>query len=149
MNKDIFRWQEMLERPDAKDYENIMDIISSFKVLVNELPSIVETCNAEIVEADKAFCDLRHYCELSTSLTRSQKTQVCAHIRRYSKRRRAAKDLLRLLTPLWEYTQGNKPFRNAMGTIANKTNNQLQQIKGQRIYTPRVLEELFNDKQRE
>lgn len=91
--------------------------------------------------------DLRHYCELSPSLTRSQKTQVCAHMKRYSKRRRAAKDLLRLLTPIWEFMQANKPFRGAMGTIANKTNNQLQQIKGQRVYTPRVLEELFNDRE--
>lgn len=147
MNKDILRWQELINRPAAKDYENIMDIISNFKTLVNELPSIVEACNAEIVEADKAFGDLRHYCELSPSLTRSQKTQVCAHMKRYSKRRRAAKDLLRLLTPIWEFMQANKPFRGAMGTIANKTNNQLQQIKGQRVYTPRVLEELFNDRE--
>ncbi len=46
------------------DYERAAAIINAFRDLVMEIKSIDNACQTEIKEADMAFCDIRHKCEI-------------------------------------------------------------------------------------
>lgn len=124
------------------DGKEVVKTVGAFRELMNEVQEAVNICEAEIVEADKAFGDIRHFCELDYPTDRKRKTLVCQLMRDYGKRRRKAKDLLEVLKPLAELC-GDKKFMNRIGRIANEAAAAQRRVEGERRYAPRVVEELF------
>lgn len=122
--------------------EQICEIVTNFQNLVKELGTIRSCCEATVNEADKAFGDIRHYCEFDYPTERKKRTKVCKLINQYSKERREAKDLLDVTESLSNLVDTN--FINRMGKIANETKKALGKTEG-RSYAPRVLNELFED----
>ena len=125
------------------DCRQTVHVVDEFRKLCNELNTTKNILEEEVLEADKAFGDIRHYCELHYPTTRSGKTKVCRLIKELSDRRRAAKDALAVLAPLIEFLGENPKLCNEFGKIANGMRKQLNQIEGERHYNPRVLKELF------
>jgi hypothetical protein len=70
------------------DCDAAVKTAAEFKKLLNEAHSILRMCDEEINEADKAFGDIRHYCELKYTSDRKKRSDVYKLIREYSIRRR-------------------------------------------------------------
>lgn len=126
-----------------KTYEEAVKILMDFKELMNELNSIIGANEQTIVEADKAFGDLRHYCEFFYPTERKDKTKVVKLINEYSVKRRKAKDTVNILSPLNEVKIRNKTVFENLNKAINDANREYQRTLGERKYTPRVLDELF------
>lgn len=122
--------------------EEICKIILDFYDVLKDAKSDISICSATVNEADKAFGDIRHFCEFNYPTERKMRTKVCKLINEYSKERRVAKDLIDVLTPLANGV-GND-FINKMGKIANDTKKALAKTEG-RSYAPRVLNDLFEE----
>lgn len=67
------------------DYERAAAIINAFRDLVMEIKSIDNACQTEIKEADMAFCDIRHKCEIDYPKNRSTRTKICRLMKEYSR----------------------------------------------------------------
>lgn len=128
------------------DKKEIVDIIHRFRDLTVEAQSIAEQCEMTIKEADKAFGDIRHYCEFNKSIDARTKTKICRLMREYSEKRREAKDTLEIISALNEYISQNREFVSNIGYIWNTTNKKWKFVNSERVYVPRVLEELFERK---
>lgn len=126
-----------------KTYEEAVKILMDFKELMNELNSIIGANEQTIVEADKAFGDLRHYCEFFYPTERKDKTKVVKLINEYSVKRRKAKDTVNILSPLNEVKIRNKTVFENLNKAINDANREYQRTLGERKYAPRVLDELF------
>lgn len=126
-----------------KTYEEAVKILTDFKELMNELDSIIGANEQAIVEADKAFGDLRHYCEFFYPTERKDKTKVVKLINEYSVKRRKAKDTVNVLAPLNEVRLKNKVVFENLNRAINEANKEYQRTLGERKYAPRVLDELF------
>lgn len=122
--------------------EEICKIILDFYDVLRDAKSDISICGATVNEADKAFGDIRHFCEFNYPTERKMRTKVCRLINEYSKERRVAKDLIDVLTPLANGV-GND-FINKMGKISNDTKKALAKTEG-RSYAPRVLNDLFEE----
>lgn len=124
--------------------EEICQIISDFYEVLKDAKSDISICSATVNEADKAFGDIRHFCEFNYPTDRKMRTKICRLINEYSKERRVAKDLIDILTPLANGYDNNSI--NRMGKIVNETKKALAKTEG-RAYAPRVLNELFEEEQ--
>lgn len=122
--------------------EQVCEIVTNFYTLVKELELDRKCCATTVNEADKAFGDIRHYCEFDYPTERKQRTKVCKLINQYSKERRIAKDFLDVTEPVASLL--GAAFLNQMGRIANDTKKALSKTEG-RNYVPRVLDELFKE----
>ena len=94
------------------DYERAAAIINAFRDLVMEIKSIDNACQTEIKEADMAFCDIRHKCEIDYPKNRSTRTKICRLMKEYSVRRRNAKETLEVITPLVRFLDKNTHASN-------------------------------------
>lgn len=126
-----------------KNVREVARIVGEFRDLIKDIKSDANICSETINEADKAFGDIRHYCELKYPVKRSSKTKVCRLIHDYSLERRIAKDYLEVITPLVEYLEGHPGLVNDIGRIANQINKTSSFVNSERKYVPRVLEDLF------
>lgn len=68
--------------------ENIRDTVNNFRNLCVRVQEMKRTCEDEQSEADLALSDIRHYCELNTAVSRSDKTKVFRLTHEWSARRR-------------------------------------------------------------
>lgn len=117
-----------------------------FRQLINSAKEAANIYNAEIIEADKALGDIRHYCEFNHPISRKKETEICRLMYEYSVRRRVAKDALDVLTPLLNYLNENPKICNDIGRITNEMKRAVARVEGERKYNPRVLTDLFADK---
>ena len=108
------------------DYERAAAIINAFRDLVMEIKSIDNACQTEIKEADMAFCDIRHKCEIDYPKNRSTRTKICRLMKEYSVRRRNAKETLEVITPLVRFLDKNTYASNLIGEMANETRKALE-----------------------
>lgn len=122
--------------------EDVYRIVSEFRDLANECEILMRVADEDINEADKAFGDIRHYCELNYPVERHDKTRVCQLIKQYSDQRRRAKNFKEVLTPLSEFIK-LKDVSRGIGTMANSTRKKHDFINSDRRYEPRILNELF------
>ncbi len=100
-------------------------------------------------ECDQAFCDIRHYCELSYPTNKSKRTKICQLMRDYSIKRRNAKDMLQVISHA-DGMQERKPlFLTDIYRIANEMKKEKDKVESERFYRPRVLTELWGEKSRE
>lgn len=125
--------------------DEIIETMERFRNLINEADSIVKQCEMDINEADKAFGDIRHYCELNSGIESTKKTKICKLIRDYSARRRRAKDTLAVIGGLAELLKKDNSMKYNVCKVVNDAKKSWRFISGERRYTPRVLDELFED----
>jgi hypothetical protein len=125
------------------DYERAARVINEFRNLVVEVKTINSACQAEVSEADAAFCDIRHKCEIDYPTERRMRTRICSLLKEYSVRRRKAKETLEVISPLVRFLEKNAHFGNHIGQVANETRKALENTRRDKTYRARVLEELF------
>lgn len=123
--------------------EDINRITKDFVNMVKYLRSNDSYFSSIVNECDKALGDLYHYCELRYPTTRSGKTKVVSSIRDVSMIRRKAKDILELIEPILKL---DTSYVNELGKISNHVNKSYHKLYvTERVYTPRVLNDLFKD----
>jgi len=123
--------------------ENIVSKMNDFRGIINQAVSIKNQCEATIKECEGAICDIRHYLEFNYPVARSEKTKLCKMIHQYQIERRKAKNTLITIEPLTKYLEEHKNFINEIGKLTNEMNKLNGRLNGQRIYVPRILNELF------
>lgn len=120
--------------------ENIVKILNEYKSVINYISKNKKMWEDIVIECDKAFGDIRHYCELNYPTDRKGKTKVVKLLKDTSLERRKYKDLLQTLEPLLEsnYVEGKNvsEFSRVINAVDKK-------YKQEKTYTPRVLKELF------
>jgi len=123
--------------------EDISRITKDFVDMVKYLRNNDSYFSSVVNECDKALCDLYHYCELRYPTTRSGRTKVVSSIRDVSMIRRKAKDILELIEPILKL---DTSYVNELGKISNHVNKSYHKLYiTERVYTPRVLNDLFKD----
>lgn len=126
-----------------KTLEEAVKILTDFKELMNDLDTTIKSNEQTVNMADKAFGDLRHYCEFHYPTKRSDKTKVVRLMNHYSVERRKAKDAINALSPLMKVKIAYKPAFENLNRAINEANKEFQKTLGERKYAPRVLDELF------
>lgn len=126
-----------------KSYNDIYNPLNDFRQAINDVQSLYNQCEDEITETDSVLCDLMHYCELSYPKTRAERTKICQMLRDNRIKRRKAKDTLMVIEPIKTFLANNKNFINDIGRVTNEARKAKQKIEGNRVYVPRVLNELF------
>ena len=120
--------------------EEIVKVLSEFKDVMNYIRQNQSVWDSAVQECDKAFGDIRHYCELQYPTQRRDKTKVVRLIHDFSVKRRQCKDYLEVLNPLFESNLiEEKQLMNVNRIINQIKKNQEKN----RAYKPRVLEDLF------
>lgn len=127
------------------DYEKAVQVAQEFKKLLNEARSIVNICGDEINEADKAFGDIRHYCEINYTSDRKKQREVYLLIRKYSQQRRLAKNIKAIMEPLVAFAEAKKTAKGRLEFAINNMQKELNHTVGERKYAPRVLDGLFKE----
>ena len=120
--------------------EEIVETLAKFKEVMNYVRQNHSVWDSTVQECDKAFGDIRHYCELQYPTQRKDKTKVVRLIHDFSIKRRQCKDYLEVLAPLFESSLvEEKQLMNVNRIINQIKKNQDKNKK----YMPRILEELF------
>ena len=120
--------------------EEIVETLAKFKEVMNYVRQNHSVWDSTVQECDKAFGDIRHYCELQYPTQRKDKTKVVRLIHDFSIKRRQCKDYLEVLAPLFESSLvEEKQLMNVNRIINQIKKNQDKNKK----YMPRVLDELF------
>lgn len=123
--------------------EDINRITKEFVGMVKYLRNNDSYFSSVVNECDKALGDLYHYCELHYPTSRSGKTKVVSSIRDVSLVRRQAKDILELVEPIMKL---DSTYVNELGKISNHVNKSYNKLyMSERVYNPRVLDDLFKD----
>lgn len=123
--------------------EEIVEVLANFKEVMNYVRQNHSVWDSTVQECDKAFGDIRHYCELQYPTQRKDKTKVVRLIHDFSVKRRECKDYLEVLAPLFESSLvEEKQLMNLNRVINQIKKNQDRNKK----YMPRVLDELFTGK---
>lgn len=101
-----------------------------------------------VKECERAFCDVRHYCELFYPTNPAKRTDVCQLLRDYGHRRRKYKDLLNVTEPMWRIKE--QLYNAGLYREANKMDKLHESTKeGNRSYVPRELPDLFKEEEEE
>lgn len=125
--------------------EQAVEIVNSFCDLVKDLKSELSIREAAVNECDKAFGDIRHFCELSYPTERKKRTQVCRLLKQYSDQRREAKDFIDVLTPLNDFFKSNPNVAQLLARANNLMKKEQAHTLGERKYAPRILNDLFKE----
>ena len=123
--------------------KTIVSKVNDFRGIINQAVSIKGQCEGTIKECEGAICDIRHYLEFNYPIARSEKSKLCKLIHQYQTERRKAKDTLITIEPLTKYLEEHKNFINEIGKLTNEINKLNGRINRQRVYVPRVLNELI------
>ena len=125
--------------------EEIVKIVDDFRNLLKSVKEDYQIESDKVNEADRAFDDIRHRCELDYPTSSKGKTKSCRLMMEYSKQRRVAKERMQVLEPLVEFANKNGAIINLLGNVANTMTKELRHTQSEKKYAPRVLTELFND----
>lgn len=125
------------------DYAQAVQVAQDFKKLLNEVQQTLAICDAEIVEADKAFGDIRHFCEFKYPSDAKDQRKVCRLLNQYSQQRRQAKDIQDILQPLAEWLEKNSATKSNLIYALNGMDRAFKRTEGERLYAPRVVDDLF------
>lgn len=120
--------------------EEIVETLAKFKEVMNYVRQNHSVWDSTVQECDKAFGDIRHYCELQYPTQRRDKTKVVRLIHDTSVKRRECKDYLEVLAPLFESGLIEEKQLNNLSRIINQIKKNQEK---NRTYKPRVLDELF------
>ena len=121
--------------------ENVVKIVEDFKDLIVALEMERRIRYDAVHESDCSLGDIRHFCELNYPTKRSTRTKVCQLMRDISKKRREDKDFLDVTQPLADFLSNN--FKVNLSKTTNNMKKALVKTQGERVYVPRVLNDLF------
>lgn len=121
--------------------ENVVKIVEDFKDLIVALEMERRIRYDAVHENDCALGDIRHFCELEYPTERSMRTKICQLMRDISKKRREDKDFLDVTQPLADFLSNN--FKVNLSKATNNMKKALVKTQGERVYVPRVLNDLF------
>lgn len=121
--------------------ENVVKIVEDFKDLIVAIEMERRIRYDAVHENDCALGDIRHFCELEYPTKRSTRTKVCQLMRDISKKRRDDKDFLDVTQPLADFLSNN--FKVNLSKATNNMKKALVKTQGERVYVPRVLNDLF------
>lgn len=121
--------------------ENVVKIVEDFKDLIVALEMERRIRYDAVHENDCALGDIRHFCELEYPTERSMRTKICQLMRDISKKRREDKDFLDVTQPLADFLSNN--FNVNLSKATNNMKKALVKTQGERVYVPRVLNDLF------
>lgn len=121
--------------------ENVVKIVEDFKDLIVALEMERRIRYDAVHESDCSLGDIRHFCELNYPTERSMRTKVCQLMRDISKKRRDDKDFLDVTQPLADFLSNN--FKVNLSKATNNMKKALVKTQGERVYVPRVLNDLF------
>ncbi len=121
--------------------ENVVKIVEDFKDLIVALEMERRIRYDAVHESDCSLGDIRHFCELNYPTKRSTRTKVCQLMRDISKKRRDDKDFLDVTQPLADFLSNN--FKVNLSKATNNMKKALVKTQGERVYVPRVLNDLF------
>lgn len=119
--------------------ETFLRTVTEFRNLTVKLQKYDEILSADISECDRAFGDIRHYCEFN-DIDVLRAGLIYERLRSYGIRHRKCKDMRCLIEPLVEFIKTDKAFINNIGRITNEMNKQYKNNNSDRVYTPRVLD---------
>lgn len=126
--------------------EDVVKIVEDFKNLIIALESERKIHYDNVHEKDQAFGDIRHYCELSYPNSRSKRTKICQLMRDLGKERRDDKDFLEITQPLADFlTSMPKTLKGNLGNASNNMRKALLRTQNERVYVPRILNDLFGE----
>ena len=120
--------------------EELINALSDFKEAILFIKQNKGVWYSTVGECDKAFCDIRHQIENNYPTDRASRTKACQLIRDYSKKRREAKDMMLIFTELAELSE--KDTQN-LCRIINQAKNKYAYTESDRIYTNRIIENLW------
>lgn len=128
------------------NYEELYEavrIINDFRKLIRTLNSNRSLMEAEVVEADKAFGDIRHFVE-NKKTDAKKRTKLIKLMKEFSDSRRRAKDGLIYTEPLMKFLSEEKSLDQKLGKVASEMEKAREKMDG-RVYHPRVLKALFEE----
>lgn len=128
------------------DYEELyqaVNRINDFRRMIRTLEANRSMMEAEIIEADKAFGDIRHFVENKKTDAKTR-TKLIKLMKEFSDQRRRAKDGLAYTEALMKFLQDEKNLDQRLGKVANDMTKVRNNMEG-RVYHPRVLKELFEE----
>lgn len=123
--------------------ENVVKIVEDFKDLVVAIDMERRIRYDAVHESDCALGDIRHFCELSYPTERSMRTKICRLMRDISKKRREDKDFLDVTQSLAEFLSNPCNLKVNLGKTTNNMKKALIKTQSERVYVPRVLNDLF------
>lgn len=123
----------------------VVEIVTKFRDLIKTIQEDARVNESIIQESDKAWGDIRHYCEFKNTARRPKKTQLFRLIGSYGRQRRQAKNFLQVAQPLLDFMDKQPNFVKNIGTVANEMNKALKFVEGEHKYVPRVLTDLFEE----
>lgn len=115
--------------------EEIVETLANFKEVMNYVRQNHSVWDSTVQECDKAFGDIRHYCELQYPTQRKDKTKVVRLIHDFSVKRRQCKDYLEVLAPLFESNLVEEKQLMNVNRIINQIKKNQEK---NRAYKPRV-----------
>ena len=120
-------------------------IINDFRRLIRTLEANRSMMEAEVLEADKAFGDIRHFIE-NKKTDPKKRTKLVKLMKEFSDQRRRAKDGLAYTDALMKFLQEEKNLDQRLGKVASDMTKVRNNMDG-RVYHPRVLKELFEEEE--
>lgn len=123
--------------------ENVVKIVEDFKDLVVAIEMERRVRYESVHENDCALGDIRHLCELNYPTERSKRTKICQLMRDISKKRREDKDFLDVTQPLADFLSNLQNLKVNLSKATNNMKKALVKTQGERVYVPRVLNDLF------
>ena len=123
--------------------ENVVKIVEDFKDLIVAIEMERRIRYDAVHENDYALGDIRHFCEFEYPTERSMRTKICQLMRDISKKRREDKDFLDVTQPLAEFLSSSHNLKVNLGKTTNNMKKALVKTQGERVYVPRVLNDLF------
>ena len=88
----------------------VVEIVTRFRDLIKTIQEDARVNESIIQESDKAWGDIRHYCEFKTTARRPKKTQLFRLIGSYGRQRRQAKNFLQVAQPLLDFMDKQPNF---------------------------------------
>ena len=125
-----------------KSKKKYSDGIVLFCSMIRECKSNFDWYTQELKKMDALTQDLLHSLELD-DLSYSERAKVATKLKQCRQERRAYKDTIQVLQPLYEYsiTDTGKVFLNNLNKILGETRKQESYLKN-RFYINRVLDSL-------
>ena len=118
-----------------------VETVRKFRVLIKDIDYYLNWCSDEILTADKAFGDVRHFIELTSELDSMEENIMVQLIKNYSKSRRKAKDFKAVLEPLKELLVTHPKLDFDLGKANNEMERKYKEINSPRTYRYRVLDD--------
>lgn len=112
----------------------ITDSMNEFSGKINEIMSYTKELNAIISYTDLEISDILHYIEFY-KFSAAEGYKLCKKLQEICDRRREAKNKLQIINTI--------KMQSCMNVLSGKASKSIEKIVPEKIYTPRILDDLF------